>query len=177
MAYGKLVEGNRVWTSVAGPAKSADINELQDQLSATLGPRQITLPLQTAIPVSGDWTWQGGSNPPYWSRAANATPLYLPIIFPSGWEITAIFVVIKGSNTGGSIAIVKRQIDTTPSTFSVVADLGSDPWNVGGVVSSITLSSINHVLEKYKEYAVRFTPPSTGVIEVYGAYVDAQLGS
>ena len=178
MAYGKLVEGNRVWTAVAGPAQSADINELQDQVLAFAQARWTSVLRLGVVSQSA-----GSVVAPRWDETNrrwdldSTRELHLQITVREGQKITGVTVSLEhsGSNTtGGSLILYSQAM--TPSGGSMPARVSewsySDPFNTGGAATVYAITAAAQT-----DYYLSFVGLGTQSCYVYAAAFLAQLGN
>jgi hypothetical protein len=141
MPYGELCEGDRVFTAVAGPAASADINEIQDQVKTMLGPhwqsilRYGQIRYNATAVATPYWDWSNL----WWDLGATGEcQLQIPI--HSGQKLTDIKLTLyhsAGDSAGGTSILYSQS--TIPVAGAMAArtsklDLG-DIWNAGGATT------------------------------------------
>jgi len=188
-SYGKLCEGNRIWTSAStGGIYFEDYNELNDQLAGMFG--ESSWNLGVAGIAETDWVADAANDPPRWmDSSANGDILIIPFSPKAGMLITQIDLIIggnaeSGDTPEGAIELVRLNIQAGAS-YAVVATytpVGKKTWEQGGIGPiKISITSINHTVGAGWEYAVRLTSVGGGgggdECAYYGGVVYAQFGN
>lgn len=138
MAYGELAEGDRVYDAAENlDVDDRDLNELQDQLAALLGPRDIVLPL-VSHPGGGSWVWNEDNDPPRWEEtAAGNDILHISMPVHEGMVIDTVILLLGGNADGGEvpdgeITIYRAQVTDATSKAAIKNLDITDPWALGG---------------------------------------------
>ena len=158
-----LCEGNRVWTAVAGPAASADINNMQDQLALALDEQWINIPL---IPT---WTtstavipqWDGSDGHLDGGDQADAQARFIVPGIKEGTRIIGTRCRLAGAagKVAGGITLIKYDGDGTIGSYSMK---GATAWPTGGIgfANSVEIAGANpnHVMadDEYLVVQVHF---------------------
>ena len=172
MPYGELCEGDRVFTAVAGPAASADINEIQDQLKTMLGPRKYSIPLMMYNDLGSDWAIddENGGNPMRWEEETHTASslLFVPVLLPAGCTITAVTAYIKGAATatGGDISLFRQKSDGSATRVLVQAIDATDPW-AHDAITEKTASGMTHVVDSDYNYYILFSNATANIVDHY----------
>lgn len=185
MAYPKLCEGNRVWTSVLGNnVQPDDYNEMNDQLKGMLGPLEVALPLISANQdesFANPWYLRVALGYLAWqSQAATSHSLYMPLgTLRVGQKITSINVVVRGSAAGGSIVLYSQDVDTSPASPASVVTFSADPWDTSGAFENYvgTIGGGSFTVSSHTHYYLSFTPTGSTVCYVLGGYYTVQFGN
>lgn len=185
MPYGKLCEGNRVFTAANGLADPADINEVQDQEKAMLGPRIIRgFPAQ----MFGGDNWTAGWYQDIIANGCsicNAAGAEMILHFPlrNGEKVTAATAVVSGTQNGGSIVLAYAKIGAAASTQDITAG-AANPYATGvdnfANAVTYTYSATTYIIGGITaDYIVmRFLGPGgTGIASLWDAYLTAQFGN
>ena len=186
MAY--LYEGDRVWTAVAGPAASADMNTLQDQLRDMLGPRVVKA-VYHPMPLLAN-EWQCGLNNvaamPAWYNPAGAAGadkhliLGVPVMVEQ--KITSITAIVSGTNAapGGAIAFCHGDMGAVATSIDL--DGVADCWDTGGeaYANRVTYTNVPAVPISLGEEAHCFfyftaSNVAANLNYIWDAYVTVQL--
>jgi len=189
----KLCEGNRAFTAVANNAVlSADHNDLQDQLKAMLGPRQVDI-LSCFPVITGAWDWPMGGADYGWDVTANTgNSAVLP--FAVGQRVTAakMFATRSGlTDNAGSFGIYKQELDAAVPLPTLIGQLLT-PW-AAGAADTLTWREIDDdgssgegfvgaaftgfTIESGYVYYMRIAGIAGRTHQIHAATVTAQFGN
>lgn len=192
MAYGKLCEGDRIWTAAKnGKIFYQHLNELQDQLKGMCDVRNLSLSMASAIDRSAangatsQWELKDGLiREETWT--ASAPILIIPIPVYSGQKIISVGVHILNASSGGTltsngtIELWKRCLSTGVETKIIALD-DSTPFNLAGGDATVTATANTVAVDDYEYYIYVLGPygaPSpTGSAQIFGAYATIQFGN
>lgn len=187
MVYGRLAEGDRVWTAVAGPGLSADINELQDQLAAICQARWMDITLLGQPQQSA-----GSFVRPYWELTPERWLLdssdYLSLQIPvrEQQKITGVFATLSyssGASTGGVLRLTSQSAAPTGggSLPAKTTEWSyADPWNIAGTpgdLYSISATGLSIIAQAKTTYWLQVLGLGTQDCYVHRVNIQAQLGT
>ena len=191
MAYDKLCEGNRVYdAATGGRIYAADLDEVQDQLKAMLGPRWVNLTFSPTYddPDSTDWYVVVG-NEKYLTSSTSGDSIIWPIKLPVGCVITGVEVEVTGhtdsingylallgygvgDNLGGSDVLIEDE-DITNGVTNVF-DTGGTAYS--NVVTYSTLSGPITIVDDVIYY-IQAAPTSAHEVRIWNVKVQYQYGN
>lgn len=188
-----LYDGLRVVTAAQGnTALAADYNQIQDLLILGLAARYHPIDgsaCKEREDAASAWTYKGlpGSDPPYWQHdTSGADVIILPLNALLGDErITEITVIINGTHTtppaadDGEVALYRRPVTAGATGQSLIQDIGgSDPWNLTGTKTAVTVSGLTIDVSGQWVYYLYFRSHNEGAadtIQFYNAKYKSQF--
>lgn len=180
MAYGKLAEGDRPFDAANNiDASPDDINEIQDQLKAMIGPREINV---FHLVDKGGWAL---TELPTRKVLANTDGLYVYFHLPvyAGQKITEIHTTIEASisGTAGDLELWRRPMTPVAGAMvaaALVTEVDGDMWDglTNGDATEVDHTGLSYTIAAGHHYFLR-AESRTGNCTIHEMAIVAQFGN